>query len=219
LARDSPEPSTTCGCTPNSESCWRTTAAPAAVVPAPPNVAPSALSSISASKLSDGTFVRRARSRIGGESTPLTSPASTGVVPTPVGPSTRTPALRKALASRRAASCAGDPSREKPRATASPLSTPPMSRSNAKAVRGAPRRESKKLSSPSTEPATRTMPLCAAMAAASASICAWLSVGSPAPRRYRSPRRTPSSSTGAAARTCVRRLASGPKRTSAVEVV
>jgi hypothetical protein len=67
-------------------------------------------------------------------------------------------------------------------ATATLLSTPPMSRSNANPVRAEPRSVSKSDSSPSTEPSTRTMPR-AAMAAASATICAWLNVGSPAPWR------------------------------------
>ena len=62
---------------------------------------------------------------------PATSGASAGAVPAPLLPSTATPAARSAFASRRAASFAGDPSREKPRATATPLRTPTMSRSTA----------------------------------------------------------------------------------------
>ena len=53
-----------------SAASWvATTPTPAAVVPAPPNAAPRSLSSISARKLSEGTLVRRMRSRIGGEAT------------------------------------------------------------------------------------------------------------------------------------------------------
>ncbi len=75
---------------PNVASCSRTTAAPALVVPAPPKCAPRPFSSISASKLSDGTFVWRTISLIGGESTPAISCASGGAVPAPLRPSTPT---------------------------------------------------------------------------------------------------------------------------------
>ena len=60
VASDSPEPSTTRGCMPSSSVIvWLTTAAPAAVVPAPPAAAPRSLSSVSAKKLSDGGSIRR----------------------------------------------------------------------------------------------------------------------------------------------------------------
>ena len=58
-----------------------------------------------------------------------------------------------------------------------------MSRSTAKPVRDEPRRLSKTDSSPSTEPATRRIPVWAAIVCASASIWRWPSVGSPAPLR------------------------------------
>ena len=127
--RESPEPSTICGVRPSSASWLLTTPTPAAVVPAPPNSAPRSLTSISARKLSEGTFVRRMRSRIGGEGAVASSCASAGAVPAPLRPSTRIPSVRRALANCPAASAAGLPSFEKPRLSVSAPSTPPMSRS------------------------------------------------------------------------------------------
>ena len=69
------------------------------------------------------------RSRIGGEETLASSCAAAGVVPAPLAPSTRMPSARRTFANWRAACAAGRPSLEKPRLSASALSTPPMSRS------------------------------------------------------------------------------------------
>ena len=54
---------------------------PAAVLPAPPNCAPSTLTNISAMKLSDGWFISRSSSVTGWERHSVTSAASLGVRP------------------------------------------------------------------------------------------------------------------------------------------
>ncbi len=59
----------------------RTTAAPAAVVPAPPKLAPIPLSSISAKKLSDGVFVSLISQLTRGEWTTASCCADGGVTP------------------------------------------------------------------------------------------------------------------------------------------
>ena len=77
--RDRPEPSLSWGWTPKLAISDRTTAAPAAVVPAPPKLAPSPLSSISAKKLSDGVLVSLISVAIRGEWTTASCCAEAGV--------------------------------------------------------------------------------------------------------------------------------------------
>ena len=105
--RESPEPSTMRGATPNAASSARTTAAPAAVLPAPPKRAPRALISISDMKLSDGRFCSRSRSASGADSHALSGTAFAGVRPAPPVARTDTPRARSAVAKLRAANRAG----------------------------------------------------------------------------------------------------------------
>ena len=84
--RERPEPSSKRGWTPNALATWvRTTAAPAAVVPPAPNLAPRSLSSVSAKKLSDGVLVSSISFAIVGELTEVSVVAAAGVVPVLTG--------------------------------------------------------------------------------------------------------------------------------------
>ena len=87
----------------------RTTAAPSAVVPPAPNLAPRSLSSVSAKKLSDGVLVSSTSFAIVGELTDVSMVAAAGVVPVLTGrpPDSLIPSARSAARSRRPASSAG----------------------------------------------------------------------------------------------------------------
>jgi hypothetical protein len=105
--RDSPEPSATVVRIPISAAVWRTTAAPALVVPPAPKPAPSALISVSAMKLSDGTFIEATRFSMPGELSPASGTAAAGATPARAARRTVTPRRRSAAVKALAAKAGG----------------------------------------------------------------------------------------------------------------
>ena len=103
-ARDRPEPSTTAGSRWTVARNCETTAAPAVVLPPAPKRAPSAFSSISAKKSSEGTAVSLTSVAIGGECSVTSRRASNrSATPACERPVTTTPSWRSVAASREAA--------------------------------------------------------------------------------------------------------------------
>jgi hypothetical protein len=107
LARESPEPSATVVRIPNRAAVSRTTSAPALVLPPTPKRAPSALISVSAMKLSDGTFMEATMFCSAGEPRPASATAVAGAAPARAPRRTVTPRRRSALVNAWAANLAG----------------------------------------------------------------------------------------------------------------
>ena len=122
LRRLSPEPFSPLKRAPRSAAKRFTTEIPAAVDPAPPNSPPMSLSSISAKKLFEGTFVSWIRSAMVGEPKSPTWFATGGTTPGVTLLPIDTPSLRSASWKRRAALFAGSPG--DPPSTVSPESVP-----------------------------------------------------------------------------------------------
>src|SRR3954454_25263592 len=102
LARERPEPSTAHVRAPSCAAVARTTAAPAAVVPAPPKLMPRSLIRVSAMKLSEATFMAAMTPATGGELQPDSGTAPAGAMPARAAPRTLTPRLRSVLVNARA---------------------------------------------------------------------------------------------------------------------
>ncbi len=203
--------------TPSPAIVLRTTLAPTAVVPRPPNVAPSDLISVSAMKLSDGTFIEAIRREIVGEPTIASWTTAGGATPARAPRRTATPRRRSAAVNALAANRGGlvwKTGRRrpvKPRLKVSALSGP-TSNVVRNPSEGGPRRPSNADSSPITRPRTSVRPVSAIRLSARRPAALASKLGSPPPRRYRLPATIPSSSGATSALAAVVSVPSAPKR-------